>query len=59
MITLDLSKILNGNANLLAEKLKDEDEKVDRMIAKTKRLQEEILDLKEVNLNDLKLVVQL
>ena len=59
MITLDLSKILNVNATLLAEKLKDEDEKVDRMIAKTKQLQEEILDLKEVNLNDLKLVVQL
>ncbi len=59
MITLNLSKILNDNATLLEEKLKDGDEKVDRMIAKTKQQQEEILDLKEVNLNDLKLVVQL
>lgn len=59
MEKLQLSQILVKNTNLYATRLDDKSEKVMNFIRVTKQKQEEILKLKNIDQDKLKMVVQL
>lgn len=59
MVKLTLSSILVKNAELKSHSINAEDKKASEFIQETKRKQEEILKLKEVNQENLRMVVQL
>lgn len=59
MEKLQLSQILVKNTSLYATRLDDKSEKVMNFIRVTKQKQEEILKLKNIDQDKLKMVVQL
>lgn len=59
MEKLQLSQILIKNPNLFADRLDEKNEKVINFIKVTKQKQEEILKLKNIDQDKLKMVVQL
>ena len=59
MAKIEASKILKEGAELKVEKINFNDEKVKSFVLETKRKQEEILQLKRVDREKLRLVIQL
>jgi hypothetical protein len=59
MAKIEASKILKEGAELKVEKINFNDEKVISFVVETKRKQEEILQLKRVDREKLRLVIQL
>lgn len=59
MAKIEASKILKKGAELKVEKINFNDEKVKSFVVETKRKQEEILQLKRVDREKLRLVIQL
>jgi hypothetical protein len=59
MEKITLSQILIKDAKLEVQKLSNTDPLVSKLINETKRRQEEVLKLKEVNQENLRMVVQL
>lgn len=59
MEKLQLSQILVHGKQLFASKLDDKDEKVVNFIRETKKKQEEVLKLKNIDQDKLKMIIQL